>query len=344
MSRRAISFANRFPAAANYAPTASLTTPTFDGSGETTEPTWIAKPSWVTVTCTDILAHNPLPGGDVDYENPSILVSNDQGDTWTTPPGLTNPIAAKPTAIGLPGNNADCHLIADPNTNWLIMCWYVSGDPNVVGGANQNGIWYSTCTDPALVTWSARAPLFNLNGVGAPEIESTEIEPKIVWDATRGKFLFYTLKDNAASGGAHQIKVRVGGTNPLTGYGSAQNCVISLPGSSRSAVAPFTEYPWHMDIIQEASGRFIMVFCDTHYAAGPALARQAWIASSSDGIHWQCAPRPFMRANDWAPFGLYRPSILPARTGAGYDVITSRHQNPTARLGIARNIPKTEIP
>lgn len=313
--------ASRFGGAPNYAPTSSLTTPTYDASGETTEPTWIRKPSWVTAAGTDLLAHNPLTGGSSDVENPSLLISNDNGSTWTTPPGLTNPIAPKPTDVGQPGANADCHLVADPNVNRLVMCWMSTSRTD---NSNLNGVWYSVCTDPTLVTWGAPVQLI------ISQVGTREGEPKIVWDAVRGCFLLFTV--DISGNNPFQFKVRIGGTSPVGTYGTATVCSLPMPKP---------EVLWHMDIIQEASGRFVMAFCDSHLTE---TARQGWLASSWDGIRWTVAPRPFMGVNAWAVSGVYRPAIQPARTGSGYDLIVSRHQTPTARLGLVRNVPKTEVP
>jgi hypothetical protein len=329
----AAAFGNRFGGSPNYTPSTSLTTPTFEGSGETTEPTWITKPSWATgVTATDLLAHNPLPSGNDDYENPSLLMSNNNGTTWSNPPALTNPIAAKPTAVGLAGNNADCYVVADVQNNRLIMFWCVFEDPTVVSGANQNGFWYSTCSATNLGTWSARALLFNHNGVNAQQTASnTEQEPKFVWDSIRGRWVLFTQDGNT-----QVMRMRVSATTNILGtYGAPVECSLPINGG---------DLIWHMDIIHEASkGRFVMVLCDSHNSG--TLERQGWLASSADGLRWKVAPRPFMKANAWAVNGVYRPTIIPARDGsASYDVIVSRHQTPTARFGLVRNIPKTEIP
>lgn len=71
---------------------APLTTPTYDGSGQTVHPDvvdtvtgWNGYRYWMGIT--------PYPDGNDDYENPSILASAD-GNTWVVPAGLTNPIAA----------------------------------------------------------------------------------------------------------------------------------------------------------------------------------------------------------------------------------------------------------
>ena len=72
-----------------------LNIPTYDGSGQGVHPDvyynangWNGYRYWMAVT--------PYPGGNAAYENPSIVVSNDNVN-WIVPPGLSNPIVA--TAI-----------------------------------------------------------------------------------------------------------------------------------------------------------------------------------------------------------------------------------------------------
>lgn len=311
-------FANRYTdGTVNRSPSVSLTTPTYDSSGVTTEPTWRLKPSWVTATGTDLLAHNPLTSGSDAVENPSILISNDSGATWTTPPGVTNPIAPRIS----PGHNADCFLFCDPNVNRLVMLWQQDARSDA---PNQNGVWYSICTDPALVTWTSPTQLISSNN------GSQVLEPKVLWDRPRSRHVLFTVAD---SGSAQVLQMRAGGSNPLSGYGTATTCNLPIPNG---------QMVWHPDVIQDPSGRFVMAFCDS-YTSG-SLQRQIWLASSWNGLNWRVAPRPLMKANSWATNGIYRPSIQPARAGAGYDMIVARHQTPDARLGIVRNIPASEVP
>lgn len=92
-------------------PCARLTTP--DGSSDVTHPsvvdmgegnTWNGHRYWLAIT--------PMPGSDSQYENPCIYYSDD-GDTWTVPAGLTNPIEAYP---GGSDYNSDAHLVYDAGT------------------------------------------------------------------------------------------------------------------------------------------------------------------------------------------------------------------------------------
>lgn len=91
-----------------------LTTPTYDGSGQAVHPSTIYIPGgfggykyWMGMT--------PYPSGNDDYENPSLLASND-GITWVVPDGITNPLAPKPSQ-----HNSDTCLVFNTDTNTLYL-------------------------------------------------------------------------------------------------------------------------------------------------------------------------------------------------------------------------------
>ena len=73
---------------------APLVTPTYDGSGQVVHPDVVHVPGgwngyeyWMGMT--------PYPNSNDDFENPSVLASNDNV-TWVVPPGVTNPLAPEP--------------------------------------------------------------------------------------------------------------------------------------------------------------------------------------------------------------------------------------------------------
>lgn len=306
----AAAYGHRFSGAPNYAPTASLAITTYDGGTEPTEPKIIAKPSWVTATGTHLLSFNPLTGGSDEVENPSLMISNDNGATWSVPPGLTNPIAPKPTATGAQGHNADCAIFADPQASRLVMYWQVQAVP---AGQGTNGVWYSVCTDPALATWGA-ATLLLATG--------TEQEPKVVYDAPRSRYCLFTID-------AAGVMYMRAASSPTSGLGA--RVALTVPA------CPDTSIWWHMDVIQEPSGRFVMALM--------ALSGKIYLASSWDGLTWNIAPRSMMGANAWAVLGLYRASIMRAASGTGYDFVVAKNQNPGgAKLGRTANVPASEIP
>lgn len=91
-----------------------LTTPTYDGSGQAVHPSTIYIPGgfagyiyWMGMT--------PYPNGNDDYENPSLLASND-GITWVVPSGITNPLAPAPSQ-----HNSDTSLIFNVDDGALYL-------------------------------------------------------------------------------------------------------------------------------------------------------------------------------------------------------------------------------
>lgn len=89
-----------------------LTIPTYDGSGQAVHPSVVYIPGgfgpaeekyywWMCMT--------PFPYGNDDYENPSILASNDRR-SWVVPAGMTNPLVPAPTP---PAYNRDGELLYD---------------------------------------------------------------------------------------------------------------------------------------------------------------------------------------------------------------------------------------
>lgn len=95
-----------------------LIIPTYDGSGEGVHPSVVYVPAkigghrwWMGFT--------PYPNGVDDYENPSILCSDD-GINWVVPDGVTNPIVPPP-ADTVNWWNADVELIYNTTTKKLMM-------------------------------------------------------------------------------------------------------------------------------------------------------------------------------------------------------------------------------
>lgn len=110
-----------FPNASSF-----LSTITYDRSGQAVHPSvidfkteynlegWCGFRYW--------MAFTPYPGFNYSLENPSFLVSHD-GVTWSTPSGITNPVAPRPKG-SLPGNyNSDPELIYDIEHNQLLIYW-----------------------------------------------------------------------------------------------------------------------------------------------------------------------------------------------------------------------------
>lgn len=172
---------------------APLTTPTYDLSGQATEPSLVYIPggwnSW-----KYWLAFCPYPGADATKENPSILVSND-GQTWQVPNGLTNPVVAKPAS----GTNFDSTLFFDRTTGTMYLYW-----ADTVGTGN---VWSLQSTDG--ITWTNKTNHFS--NLGA----SSWNTPQVVWDGTQYNFFYVDLNGT--------ITVRKAtGASPLGPWSAAQ--------------------------------------------------------------------------------------------------------------------------
>lgn len=94
------------------------------------------------------MVHTPFPYSNDDYENPSILVSNDSV-TWETPVGLLNPI--EPTPEDDTRWNADGDLVMTPEGEM----WCIWREGNLTAGLSMNARHSSDG-----VTWSERQTLW----------------------------------------------------------------------------------------------------------------------------------------------------------------------------------------
>jgi hypothetical protein len=142
-----------------------LSIPTYDGSGQCVHPSVVYVRNKLS-GYKYWMAFTPYPGLNSDYENPSIVASND-GINWVVPAGLTNPVVPKPADRA----NADSTLIWDGTT--LHLYWIE------IGGSTYK----KTSTDG--ITWSAKTPTVNCS-----------IKRGMYYDKTMGTFNSLTTLDS----------------------------------------------------------------------------------------------------------------------------------------------------
>lgn len=192
--------------AALFANAASpLTTPTYDGSGQTVHPsvidflaeygmaTWRGYRYW--------MAHTPYPGGNDDYENPSLLASHD-GTTWVTPPGINNPLTAGRPGFDAGGGayeetggwNADPDLVYDPAAN-VLRLYFASAE------YDHEGVSYFACAESG---HSDTFPFVRTNvGCMSPTIVRESASKWHLWDCQTG--LRYRFSADGITWGAPQM-------------------------------------------------------------------------------------------------------------------------------------------
>ena len=189
------------PDGASYQAAASnsstyLTTPTYDGDDECVHPSiyynamgWNGYKYWMAMT--------PYPGSDSDYENPSILVSND-GNLWAVPAGLTNPIDPKPAT-----QNSDTALLVAHET---MYCYYRE---------TTNLLRCRTSTDGA--TWSDEIAV----------LTATLISPAVL--LVDGTYYLWYID----IGESPNVLYRRSSLYPTSGFGAATGCTVNgVPGAS----------------------------------------------------------------------------------------------------------------
>lgn len=222
-----------------------LTIPTYDGSGQAVHPDVIKVGStyWMAVT--------PYPGSDNQYENPSILSSSD-GETWTVPDGLTNPVVATPAD----GYNSDAELVHDGSTFWLF--WRENTPAST---ATTERIYVRSSSDG--VTWGSATLL--LSGSS----KSEHLSPAVTFDGTTWRMW---VIDGAGNPNEMHLRTASAATGP---WSSPTTCTIPVPSGDDL---------WHVNVVAYRSGYIALVnYCDVNVSGNNAYLGHA---ISNDGITW----------------------------------------------------------
>jgi len=254
---------------------AALTIPTYDGSGHALHPAvidagaggWNGKRYWMVMT--------PLPGNDSDYENPSVLCSDD-GNAWSVPTGLTNPVVAKPAGSAF---NTDPELILIDGVLWMVYRETMTDTyDRLYAISSTDGVSWS---DPELILDAAF---------------TSAISPALVDDG--GTIVMFTT--NASSG--YAIERRTAET--VNGVYSAAASVLT------SAAAGINV--WHGDVIKQTNGNYLMAVSQYGIGGIIKLAESldqgvTWRVSNMSLISKAASPA-------WDQV-LYRPSMVEVSPG-----------------------------
>lgn len=196
-------------------------------------------------------AFAPYPGANNAYENPCLVVSNN-GWTWIVPPGVTNPVIAKPAD----GNNSDPSLVAAPDGTKLYLVWTAENLPG-----NTAEVRVSESTDG--INWSAPRTLFGFN-----REKSNDLATPCLWfNGTQWKCIVHNHSKAGGIGVDTQVAT-ASGTDIYTGWGSF---------SSIDMIHPDGLGWWHSHFQRVADGRIIGVCQDGDFNGG-----DLWFAESLD--------------------------------------------------------------
>lgn len=249
-----------------------LTTPTYDGSGQVVHPDiyynadgWNGYKYWMGMT--------PYPASNDIYENPSILVSND-GNIWSVPAGLTNPLDTPAT-----GHHSDTDIfMGHDNKLWLIFRWT----------NNSTDIIYATSSSDG-INWSEKVAIMTYT-------VSTEqcLSPSVVVEDS-GYSLYYV--DWVGIDG----KVKVKTSSTVTGtWSDATLCTITGMEVGK--------YVWHLDVLKYGTEYHALI------VTAPAVANTFSLnfAVSTNGIDWTIKTTPIISpsVSGWDNAYIYRATFV----------------------------------
>ncbi len=194
------------------------------------------------------MAMTPYPNSNDDYENPSVLVSNDNL-TWVVPPGVTNPLAPEP-----PGHNDDTDILL---VDGEMIIYY--------NETNNNGNTYLNrlaSTDGAI--WSAAQTVITM--------PNYVMSPAVIHDGSI--YSMWYVRSAAGCTAASQDLYRRTSVDGIN-WGPEEACTFDHPG----------RVLWHLDV-QMNAGQYTMLFIsypDGSPAATPPVLRRERGWSGLDG-------------------------------------------------------------
>lgn len=255
-----------------------IDSPTYDGSGQAVHPDvvrfdtpWRGYRYWMVMT--------PYPNMKEEYENPSILASDD-GRSWCVPQGMSNPIVSPPRR----GFHADPDVVyrRDLDELWL---YYLETHRH-----HEHYLKLIRSADGQ--SWSEPAIL---EIIPYQAIRS----PAVVYNGE--KFLMWSVN---VTGGTHPyIELR----------DSSDGQIWSAPAKVDLEQSGYL--PSHLDVqYLPAIEEYAMILQACPRGGGPS--RLFW-ACSSDGLRWSTFKRPLLStimAPAWARRTLYRASLTLGKT------------------------------
>jgi hypothetical protein len=214
--------------------------PTFDGYGSTVHYDVVFVPEGY-AGYSYWLAHTPFP--DASREDPSILASND-GLSWETPAGLTNPIYSKVQCLADNwGWNADPDLVLRHDGK-LALYWMSYID---AGGGNWGArLSYTDTTNG--VTWSTRQTVLTVTNTG----ETGLISPAVVLEPDDSYSMWYASRPSGYDPTA-VLKLRTS-ADGIT-WGSEENCTY-FTFTNNGNVFPGI---WHVNVSRVDTNYFMLV-------------------------------------------------------------------------------------
>lgn len=232
-----------------------LKIPTYDGKNQSNHPKvlymdngWNGYKYWMTYT--------PYPKNRANYENPSIVVSND-GVNWIVPQGLKNPVIPEPKDAVKGGHNSDPHLVMNYKDNSMELWYRVNNGTPRRNPSRQDYIYKVTSKDG--IKWSEPTFVYSDKGLC--------ISPAIIYENNLYKMWYVSYVKRGT----------------VIKYAESKDSIKW--GNIKEVNIKFDEgcYPWHIDTIKTDKG-YEMLISNYYKAFGKNLLLS--YAISKDGINF----------------------------------------------------------
>ena len=251
-----------------------LTIPTYDGSGQAVHPDvyynasgWKGYKYWMAMT--------PYPNTNSDFENPSIVTSND-GYNWVVPQGLTNPIV-----LPISGYDSDPNLAFKNGTLYLYYREVSTPYDILKMKSSNNGI-----------TWSPEQTLLEL-----PNYQL--IAPAVVYNSADGLFYLWYVDTGTQGSQATSTQVILRNSNDGIHWSSPQIVPISIPG----------KIIWHINTqyIPELNEYWMVISAGTGVVTSN---NELFFAYSIDKLNWNVLPGKILGpGKNWDNEEIYQSAI-----------------------------------
>lgn len=260
---------------------------------------WNGFPYWMAVT--------PYAHSDAQYENPSLYCSLD-GQVWRTPPGLVNPLAARPS---LPRRYlSDPHLACGPDG--VLRLFY-----RAAGADRGDTLTMIASADGR--RWSAPRIILDV-----PLDEERQLSPAIF--ASAGGWVMYYV-DSVA----YPYVIRRRSAARPEGPWSTPKAVTGI-------APPPERMLWHLDAFPCEGGTALLVDCTEIYRT--QSGGQLFLATSADGLAFVRAAQPVLSGSAGWDRSIYRSCCvaLPGPEGTTWAIWYSAFGPDGWRLG------RTDLP
>ena len=298
------SFAQDVTTLSNNSSFINISLPKYGGgtTNQFTEPATVRVPGgwhgheyWMITT--------PYPNGDGCSENPCLLYSDD-GNSWSTPSGITNPLVNPPTMPCSDPNFGD--LNSDPGVVIVADSMYIYYQQTYHATSQQYPHGYTKFVRLTFDGTTVRGPVvLRLAGNTDFTLDNYPMSPTVVRDPINGEYLMYyvyaTTCDYPSSPNTLVLRTSCNGMD----WGSPTTCPISnLQGAL-----------WHINVMKDGA-TYKMLYCAFKNVSGLANCgfTDLYYAESPDRVNWRSATTPVLASNrtsncPWDNGCIYRSSF-----------------------------------